>query len=88
MDYVEFHRRLGKAGLTIREFASLLKMNPNSIVNYGNRGVVPSHLAVIAALLAELGDRGIEFRTLIDSLDLHTKQPRGAPPPNRFGRAK
>lgn len=46
MTYDEFRRQLGKAGVTAREFAELLSLNPNSITNYARQGEVPSHLTV------------------------------------------
>lgn len=47
MTYDEFKRQLGKAGLTAREFAYLIRLNPNSITNYARKGNVSSHLAII-----------------------------------------
>jgi transcriptional regulator with XRE-family HTH domain len=41
MPYEEFQRLMGKAGLSIKEFATLLDMNPNSITNYKKIGKVP-----------------------------------------------
>ena len=38
MPYEEFHRLIGKAGLSIKEFAELLGMRPNSITNYNKVG--------------------------------------------------
>src|SRR3989344_2459701 len=60
MNYIEFQRQLGKAGLNIREFASLVKMNSNSVTNCAQRGEVPSHLAVIASLMGEMADHQID----------------------------
>ena len=39
MTYDEFQRQIGKAGLTIREFADLVKMHRNSVTNYAKLGV-------------------------------------------------
>jgi DNA-binding CsgD family transcriptional regulator len=44
MPYEEFQRLMGKAGLSIKEFATLLDMNPNSITNYKKIGKVPTHI--------------------------------------------
>src|SRR5260221_166113 len=40
-------------------------MNPNSVSNYARSGEVPTHLAVIAALLAELRRSVIEFTSTV-----------------------
>ena len=77
MNYEEFQRQLGKAGLSIREFAALIKMRHNSISNYSKRGEVPSHLALIAALLGEMGEHRIDFRKVISSIEIDKKRARG-----------
>lgn len=78
MTYKEFYRHLGKAGLSIREFADLVKMNHNSVTNCAKRGEVPSHLAVIATLLGGMADRKIDYRELLAGIDIAPKKPRGA----------
>lgn len=65
MTYEEFQRHLGKAGLKMNEFARLMRMNPTSITNKRVRGV-PHHLAVIAVLLGEFADRGVDFGALLE----------------------
>lgn len=78
MAYDEFKRHVGKAGLTIRAFAELLKLNPASVSNYSKSGEVPSHLAVIAVLLAELAERKVNFREVLDRAEITPKKSRGA----------
>ncbi len=78
MTYDEFQRHLGKAGLNVRQFAAMVKMNRISLSNYGKKGEVPSHLAVIAALLGEMADRGIDFKATLDRIEIVPKKPRGA----------
>jgi len=78
MTYEEFQRHIGKAGLTIRQFAELIKMNSISLSNYGKKGEVPSHLAVIAVLLGEMAERKIDYRQILLQIDITPKKPRGA----------
>lgn len=78
MDYEEFRRQLGKAGLTAKDFAELVKLNRNSITNYAKVGVVPSHLAIIAALLGEMAEHKIDFRIALSRIDITANKPRGA----------
>jgi len=68
MPYSEFQRLIGKAGLTIKEFAELLGMNPNSITNYHKVGVVPSHIAIIISLISSMKDQGIDFYEIFEKL--------------------
>ncbi|WP_026345523.1 hypothetical protein [Novispirillum itersonii] len=88
MTYDEFKRQLGKAGVTAREFAELIKLNPNSITNYARQGAVPSHLAVIVALMGEMAEHGIDFRSVLDRIEITPNKPRGAAAKGRFGGAK
>lgn len=78
MTYEEFRRQLGKAGLTAKEFAELVKLNSNSITNYAKSGEVPSHLAVIAALLGEMAEHKIDFRDALSRIEIEPNKPRGA----------
>lgn len=85
MKYDEFQRQLGKAGLTAREFATLMRMNPASISNYTKKVDVPSHLAIIAVLLGTLADNHIDFRGPLSGLEITAKKPRGGGTTGHFG---
>lgn len=85
MLYDEFRRQLGKAGITSREFAELMKLNPNSITNYSRSGEVPSHLAVIVTLMGEMADNGLDFRAAISRINIEPNRTRGASSKGRFG---
>jgi len=85
MTYDEFLRQIGKAGLTIRQFAELTKMNRISLSNNKKKGHVPSHLAVISVLLGEMAERKIDFHAALSGIDIIPKKPRGAGMNGRFG---
>lgn len=68
MTYDEFRRHLGKAGLTARRFADLLGLNPNSVTNYAERGVVPRHFAALVVLMGEMAEHQLDFE---ESLKAH-----------------
>lgn len=78
MTYKEFQSELERADLSVRAFAELISMRPNSISNYAKKDELPSHLAVIVTLVAELAERAVDFRSIIERLELSTKRPRGA----------
>jgi hypothetical protein len=84
MSYEDFIIELAKAGLNIRQFASLLGMRPNSISNNKQRGGVPSHLGVIASLLAEMASHKIAFEPVFERLQPSRKRPRGAARSGKF----
>jgi hypothetical protein len=78
MTYAEFQKTLEEAGLTLREFALLMKLNPNSVTNYKQRGTVPSHLGVIACLVRELALHKIDYHAAIESARVTAKAKRGS----------
>lgn len=70
MTYIEFKRHLGKAGLTVNEFAALLHLQPSSVSNYAKKIAVPQTHAVIAVALGDAADRGVDFRETLDRYGL------------------
>ena len=77
MTYEEFKTHLGKAGISAYRFADMIKMNRNSITNYSQKGEVPSHLALIAALLGEMKECKVDFEGVLKSIEIQPKRPRG-----------
>lgn len=77
MTYEEFRRQLGKAGITVKRFAHLLKQNPNSITNHAITGEVPAHIAIISALLAELAEHGVDYSAVLNRIDYNASKSRG-----------
>ena len=74
MPYTEFQRLVGKAGLSIKEFAALLDMKPNSITNYSKQGVIPTHIAVIIALISTMKDDGLDFYPIFEKIKSYSKE--------------
>jgi transcriptional regulator with XRE-family HTH domain len=85
MGYEGFLQNLARAGLSIRAFAELVGMNPNSVSNYARSGEVPDKLAIIAALVAELSVQRLDFRAVISKVELTAKKPRGGARAGHFG---
>lgn len=88
MTYDEFRRQLGKAGLTVKSFADLIKQNPNSITNYAAQGEVPPHMAIIAALMADMADHELDFRLPLSRIHFGIAKPRGSAVKGTFGGIK
>lgn len=74
MPYTEFQRLIGKAGLSIKDFAALLDMKPNSITNYSKQGVVPTHIAVIVALISTMKDEGLDFYPIFEKIKSYSEE--------------
>jgi len=88
MEYQEFQRHVRKAGLTLKAFASLLRMNRVSISNLSKRGEVPTHLAVIAVLLGEMADNGLDFQNAIARIGIEPKPAKGPVARGAFGKKR
>ena len=76
MNYYELIRNIRKAGLSVKEFAILLKANPNSITNLKKKESVPKNLGIIAVLLGEMVDKGLEYKHLFEKLNLNGQKRR------------
>lgn len=79
MTYDKFSQLLKLTGLNVREFATVLKLNPNSVTNYASKKRVPKHLAVIAVLMADMriADRNVDFRSKLSKISIKPYKPRG-----------
>lgn len=70
MEYTEFRRHLGKAALTVNEFAALIGVNPSSVSNYARKRAVPRTYAALAILLGDFADRRVDFREILNRFGL------------------
>ncbi len=84
MNYKEFVRNIKKSGLNLNEFAALLKMTPQSLSNLKNKNKVPKHLAIIAILIGEMGDKQIDFLDPIQKINIEPQKRNK----NYFGKQK
>jgi hypothetical protein len=84
LPYATFVAELERAGLSVRGFAELIGMNPNSITNYKRTGTLPQHIALVAVRVAEMAAKGLDYRAVIAKV-APTRQPRGATRQGRFG---
>jgi hypothetical protein len=82
--YEDFLGELNKAGLSVKRFADLIGMQPNSVSNNKKRGEVPVHLALIASLLAEMSAHQIDYEPVMARVQPLKKRPRGAAVEGRF----
>lgn len=85
MTYDEFQRHIGKAGLTLTEFAGLIRMNRVSLSNLSKKGEVPTHLAIMACLMGEMAEQKVDFRRSLASIRIEPRKPRGGSAKGRFG---
>ena len=86
MSYSDFLAELQKIGLSVRAFAKLIGMNPNSLSNYARNGELPTHIALIAVLVVGVAEKDGDYRKIMSKVSLAPKKPRGAAKYGRFGR--
>ena len=76
MNYEELKRNIRKAGLDIKDFAGLIKVNPNSITNLKSKKKIPKNIGIIAVLLGEMKEAKLPFKDYLNSLDLEEQKAR------------
>lgn len=78
MTFIEFKKLLLDAELTIPKFTALIKVSEKNIQSYKKKEEVPNAIAAVAACFAKMNQEGIDFRELINDLDLQKKEKKGA----------
>lgn len=78
MTFIDFKKLLLDAELTIPKFTALIKVSEKNIQSYKKKEEVPNAIAAIAACFAKMNQEGMDYRTLMDNLDLQKKEKKGA----------
>ncbi|NOQ47432.1 MAG: hypothetical protein GQ559_12350 [Desulfobulbaceae bacterium] len=77
MTFIEFKKLLLDAEITLPKFSDLIKVSDKNIQSYKKKDAVPNTIAVIAACFARLNKENIDYRTLIEALELKKKTKKG-----------
>lgn len=78
MTFIEFKKLLLDAEITLPKFSKLIKVSDKNLQSYKKKGEVPNAIAVIAACFAKLKQEGIDYRPVIEALELKAKTKKGA----------
>ena len=78
MTFIDFKKLLLDAELTIPKFTTLIKVSEKNIQAYKKKKEVPNAIAVVAACFAKMNQDGIEYKEMIEELDLKKKEKKGA----------
>jgi hypothetical protein len=78
MTFINFKKLLLDAELTIPKFTELIKVSEKNIQAYKKKKHVPNTIAVIATCFAKMNQESMDFRTLINDLELEKKEKKGA----------
>lgn len=78
MTFIDFKKLLLDAELTIPKFTELIKVSEKNIQAYKKKKEVPNAIATVAACFAKMNKDGVDFRVLVNSLELEKKEKKGA----------
>ena len=78
MTFIEFKKYLLDAEISLPKFSKLIKVSEKNIQSYKKKGEVPNTIAVIAVSFARFHQAEIDYRTLIEALELEAKTKKGA----------
>lgn len=78
MTFIDFKKHLLDADISLPKFSKLIKVSEKNLQSYKKKGDVPNAIAVIASCFAYMNTKGIDYRTLIEELNLEAKTKEGA----------
>ncbi|MBM9513825.1 hypothetical protein [Desulfogranum marinum] len=77
MTFIEFKKLLLDAEITLPKFCKLIKVSDKNIQSYKKKGYVPNTIAVIVTCFAKMQADQVDYRALIDSLELKKQTKKG-----------
>jgi len=78
MTFIEFKKLLLDAEISLPKFSKLIKVSDKNLQSYKTKGEVPNAVAVVASCFAEMHKQGMDYRVLINDLELKAKVKKGA----------
>ena len=78
MTFIEFKKLLLDADISLPKFSKLIKVSEKNLQSYKKKEEVPNAIAVVAKCFAQMQENGIDYRSLIDTLNLQAKTKEGA----------
>jgi len=78
MTFIEFKKQLLDAEISLPKFSKLIKVSEKNIQSYKKKGEVPNAIAVVATCFAHMHTTGVDYRTIIETLNLKAKTKKGA----------
>jgi hypothetical protein len=78
MTFIEFKKNLLDADISLPKFSKLIKVSEKNLQAYKKKGDVPNAIAVIVTCFASMNKADVDYRTLIEDLQLTAKTKIGA----------
>ncbi|MCH9814696.1 MAG: hypothetical protein K0U47_12230 [Epsilonproteobacteria bacterium] len=77
MTFIEFKKLLLDAEISLPKFSNLIKVSEKNIQSYKKKGEVPNTIAVIAQCFAKMHHCGMDYRAVVEALELKAKTKKG-----------
>lgn len=77
MTFIEFKKHLLDAEISLPKFSKLIKVSEKNLQSYKKKGEVPNPIAVTVACFVELQKAGLDYREIVEKLDLKAKTKKG-----------
>jgi len=77
MTFIEFKKTLLDAEISLPKFSKLIKVSEKNIQSYKKKGEVPNPIAVVARCFAHMNSLGMDYRPIIEELQLTAKTKKG-----------
>lgn len=75
MSYEELVNNISLAGLSIKEFAELIKVRPTSITNLkSDESKIPKALFIISALIRDMKQANMDYKKTISEINFDYKR--------------
>ncbi|QFR43710.1 hypothetical protein CVO_02210 [Sulfurimonas sp. CVO] len=78
MTFIDFKKLLLDADISLPKFSKLIKVSEKNIQAYKKKKEIPNTIAVIAACFASMKDANIDYKEIIEALNLKAKTKEGA----------
>ena len=78
MTFIDFKKTLLDAEISLPKFSKLIKVSEKNIQSYKKKGQVPNTIAVIVTCISKLHKKNIDYRDMINDLNLEAKTKKGA----------
>jgi archaellum biogenesis protein FlaJ (TadC family) len=78
MTFIEFKKQLLDADISLPKFSKLMKVSEKNIQAYKKKKEVPNTIEVIVTFFASMVKENIDYREIIEILDLKVKTKKGA----------
>ncbi|WP_294951065.1 hypothetical protein [Sulfurovum sp.] len=78
MTFIEFKKKLLDAEISLPKFSKLIQVSEKNLQSYKKKGEVPNAIAVAVTCFAHMQNEGIDYRKIIENLELKAKTKKGA----------